>query len=195
MVQYPMHKKLQKYIESFDLLKNTNTYELKPNGGMILLINQSSSCEVVIQEEVYTLDSFQSMLINAYEESVFIKSNEKINLIAVRFKGAGASFYYVEYMDELMHHPKEPIFLQKDILKTFDNHEKELDNYFQALFKPSKSQFNVMKIIELVEKNSGEYDMEEVLLIANVPRKIFDKVFRWHVGLTLKIYATIKKSL
>ena len=52
-----------------------------------------------------------------------------------------------------------------------------------------------MKIIELVEKNGGNYDMEEVLLIANVPRKIFDKVFRWHVGLALKTYASIKKSL
>ncbi|PLY08010.1 MAG: hypothetical protein C0625_03425 [Arcobacter sp.] len=190
-----MHKKLQKYIESYDLLQNTNIYELKPNGGMIVLINLDKRCEVLIQDELFILDSFQAMLINAYEESITIQSNEKINLVAVRFKGAGASFFYEEFMDELMHHAKEPVYLQKDILNTFDNVEKELDAYFQNRFKPSKSQFGVMRIIELVEENSGDYDMEEVLRIANVPRKIFDKVFRWHVGLALKNYASIRKEI
>ncbi|WP_419767525.1 hypothetical protein [Arcobacter sp.] len=190
-----MHKKLQKYIESYDLIQNTNTYELKPNGGMIVLINQNDSCEVLIHEEVFILDSFQAMLINAYEESMIIKSVENINLAVIRFKGAGASFFYEEFMDELMHHVKEPVYLQKDILNTLDNLESELDVYFQNRFKPSKSQFGVMRIIELVEENLGDYDMEEVLRIANVPRKIFDKVFRWHVGLALKNYASIRKEI
>ncbi|WP_419765939.1 MAG: hypothetical protein ACNI28_04600 [Arcobacter sp.] len=190
-----MHKKLQKYIQSYDLIQNTNTYELKPNGGMIVLINQNVKCEVLIHDELFILDSFQAILINAYEESINIKSDENINLLAVRFKGAGASFFYEEFMDELMHHGKEPVYLQKDILQTFDNLESELDTYFQSRFKPSKSQFGVMRIIELVEKNHGDYDMEEVLKIANVPRKIFDKVFRWHVGLALKSYAGIRKEL
>jgi hypothetical protein len=190
-----MHKKLQKYIESYDLIQNTNTYELKPNGGMIVLINQNISCEVLIQDELFILDSFQAMLINAYEESVSIQSDEEISLVAVRFKGAGTSFFYEEFMDELMHHSKEPVYFGKDILSTFDDVEKELDAYFQNRFKPSKSQFGVMRIIELVEENLGDYDMEEVLRIANVPRKIFDKVFRWHVGLALKNYASIRKEI
>ncbi len=190
-----MHKKLQKYIESYDLIQNTNTYELKPNGGMIVLINQNVSCEVLIHEEAFILDSFQAMLINAYEESVIIKSVENINLAVIRFKGAGASFFYEEFMDELMHHAKEPVYLQKNILNTLDNFESELDIYFQNRFKPSKSQFGVMRIIELLEENLGDYDMEEVLRIANVPRRIFDKVFRWHVGLALKNYASIRKGI
>lgn len=188
-----MHKKLQKYIESYDLIQDTNTYELIPNGGMIVLINLDKGCEVLIQDELFILDSFQSMLINAYEESVTIKSDKNINLNFVRFKGAGASYFYEEFMDELMHHPTEPVYLQKDILITFDNFEKELDIYFQNRFKPSKSQFNVMKIVELVDTNHGNYDIDEVLLFANVPRKIFDKVFRWHVGLSLKTFAQIRK--
>jgi hypothetical protein len=162
---------------------------------MIVLINNSKSCEVFIQDELFILESFQAMLINAYEESINIKSSENINLVAIRFKGAGASFFYEEFMDELMHHAKEPVYLGKDILSTFDNVEKELDAYFQNRFKPSKSQFGVMRIIELVEENLGDYDMEEVLRIANVPRKIFDKVFRWHVGLALKNYASIRKEI
>jgi hypothetical protein len=52
-----------------------------------------------------------------------------------------------------------------------------------------------MRIIELVEENLGDYNMEEVLRIANVPRKIFDKVFRWHVGLALKTYSGIRKEI
>ena len=190
-----MHKKLQKYIESYDLIQNINTYEIKPNGGMIVLINQNISCEVLIHDELFILDSFQTMLINAYEESVIIKSVENINLVIIRFKGAGASFFYEEFMDELMHHAKEPVCLQDDILSTFDDVEKELDVYFQNRFKPSKSQFGVMRIIELLEDNLGDYDMEEVLRMANVPRKIFDKVFRWHVGLALKNYASIRKEI
>ncbi len=186
-----MHKKLQKYIESYDSIQNTNTYELKPNGGMIVLINQNGSSEVLIQDEAFILDSFQAMLINAYEDSVIIKSDGNIDLVLVRFKGAGASYFYEEFMDELMHHPKEPVYLQKDILNRLDDFEKELDTYFQNRFKPSKSQFNVMKIVELVDLNHGNYDIDEVLLLANVPRKIFDKVFRWHVGLALKTFAQI----
>jgi hypothetical protein len=135
------------------------------------------------------------MLINAYEESIAIQSDEEISLLAVRFKGAGASFFYEEFMDELMHHPKEPVYLEKDILRTFENIDVKLDTYFQNRFKPSKSQFNVMKIVELVDINHGIYDIDEVLLLANVPRKIFDKVFRWHTGLALKSYANIKKLL
>lgn len=189
-----MHKKLQKYIESYDLIQNTNTHELKPNGGMIVLINQNIKCEVLIHDELFILDSFQSMLINAYEESITIKTDENINLVIVRFKGAGASFFYEEFMDELMHHPKEPVYLEKELLKNVDNIEADLDTYFQNRFKPSKSQFNVMKIVELVDINHGNYDIDEVLLLANVPRKIFDKVFRWHVGLALKTYAQIKNK-
>ena len=111
-----MHKKLKKYIEQYDLIQNCKTYELMPNGGMIVLVNQETNCEVLIENKAYKLESFQDILINAHAVSVSIQSNEKLNLIAVRFKGAGASFFYEEQMDELMQAPKEPIFLEKNIL-------------------------------------------------------------------------------
>lgn len=88
-----MDKKLKKYIERYDLIQDCTSYELTPNGGMIVLMNQETNCEVLIEDKAYTLESFQAILINAYEESVHIESNEKLNLIAVRFKGAGASFF------------------------------------------------------------------------------------------------------
>ena len=180
-----MHKKLKKYIESYDEIKNYKTYELKPNGGMIVLINQEANCKVVIENKSYKLESFQAILVNAYEDCIDIQSNENINLIAVRFKGAGASFFYEEYMDELMHNPKEPIFIENSIL------ENELDTYFQNRFKPSKLPFNIMKIIDLLDEQGSDYNIDEVLAIANVPRKILDKMFRLNAGLTFKTYATL----
>jgi hypothetical protein len=182
-----MDKKLQKYIESYDVIKNCKSYELIPNGGMIVLINQETNCELIIENNTYTLESFQAVLINAYEESVEVKSNEKLNLIAVRFKGAGASFFYEQYLDELMQIPNQPIFLEKDIQVS------ELDTYFQNRFSPSKLPFNIMKIIDLLDKQGDAYNIDEVLAIANVPRKILDKMFRLRAGVTFKTYATLSE--
>ncbi|RLA81670.1 MAG: hypothetical protein DRG78_08900 [Epsilonproteobacteria bacterium] len=140
-----MHKRLEKYIESYDEIQNYKTYELILNGGMIVLINQEINCEVIIENNFYQLESFQAILINAYEKSVHIQSSEKINITAIRFKGAGPSFFYEEYVDELMHNQKEPIFIENNILIN------ELNTYFQNRFKPSKLPFNIMKIIDLLD--------------------------------------------
>jgi len=181
-----MHKKLKKYIESYDVIQNCSRSSLIPNAGMIVLINQETKCEVIIEDTKYTIDSFQAVLINAYEVSVQIQANENINLIAVRFKGAGASFFYEELMDELMHNSNHPIFLEKNIS------ELELDIYFQNRFKASKLPFNIMKVIDLLDEQGSDYNIDEVLAIANVPRKILDKMFRLKAGLTFKTYASLK---
>jgi len=180
-----MDKKLKKYIERYDLIQNCEIYELMPNGGMIVLINQETNCEVLIEDKAYKLESFQAILINAYEVSVLIQSNEKLNLIAVRFRGAGASFFYEELMDELMQVPKEPIYIEKDIL------ENELDTYFKNRLKPSKLPFNIMKIIDLLDEQGSDYSIDEILAIANIPRKVLDKMFSLRTGLTFKTYASL----
>ena len=180
-----MDKKLKKYIERYDLIQNCASYKLMPNGGMTVLINQETNCEVLIENKAYPLESFQAILVNAYEESVHIQSNNNINLIAVRFKGAGASFFYEEQMDELMQVPKKPILLEKNIL------ENELDSYFKNRLRPSKLPFNIIKIIDLLDEQGSEYSIDEVLAIANVPRKVLDKIFNLRTGLSLKTYATL----
>ncbi len=183
-----MDKKLKKYIERYDLIENCTSYELLPNGGMIVLINQDTSCEVWIENEAYTLESFQAILMNAYEASVLIESNEKLHLIAVRFRGAGASFFYEEQMDTLMQSPKAPIYLEENIL------ENELDAYFKNRLKPSKLPFNIMKIIDLLDAQGSDYSIDEVLAIANVPRKVLDKMFNLRTGLTFKTYTMLTES-
>ena len=182
-----MDKKLKKYIIRYDNIKECTSHELTPNGGMIVLINQEKNCEVTIENKAYKLNSFQAILINTYETSVHIQSNEKLNLIAVRFKGAGASFFYEEQMGELMQMPKEPIFIENNIL------ENELDGYFKNRLKPSKLPFNIMKIIDLLDEQGSAYNIDEVLAIANVPRKILDKMFNLRTGLTFKTYAGLSE--
>lgn len=182
-----MHKKLKKYIELYDVIQNCESYSLLPNGGMTVLINQENTCEVFIEKEPHKLESFQAILINPYEKFVHIQSNKNIDLIVIRFKGAGASFFYEEYMDELMHFPNKPIFIENNIS------EFELDTYLQNRFKPSNLPFNIMKIIDLLEEQGSEYNIDEVLEIANVPRKILDKMFRLKAGLSFKKYATLKE--
>jgi len=180
-----MDKKLKKYIDRYDLIENGTSYELIPNGGMIVLMNQATDCEVLIENKAYVLESFQAILMNAYEASVLIESNEKLNLIAIRFRGAGASFFYEEQMDSLMQSPKVPIFIGENIL------ENELDIYFKNCLRPSKLPFNIMKIIDLLDEQGSDYSIDEVLAIANVPRKILDKIFNLSTGLTFKTYATL----
>ena len=183
-----MDKKLKKYIDRYDFMQNCASHELMPNGGMIVLVNQNTNCEVTIYDKVYILKSFQAILINAYEESVIVQSNEELDLIAVRFKGAGASFFYEEQMEELMQAPKEPILVEKNIL------ENELDTYFKNRLKPSKLPFNIMKIIDLLDEQGSDYTIDEVLAIANIPRKTLDKMFNLRTGLTFKTYATLTES-
>ena len=184
-----MHKKLTKYIESYDIIKDKNTLELTPNGGMIVLVNQEENCEIEINNETHEIKSFQAVLINAYENNIGIKStkNLPLNLTLVRFKGAGASFFYEEYLDELMYNPLEPIFLENDILVD------ELDSYFLKRLKVGTIPFNIMKIIDLLDIQKSDYNIDEILSIANVPRRILDKTFRLRVGLTFKTYASISE--
>jgi len=182
-----MHKKLQKYIKSYDEVQNCTSYELKPNGGMIVLLNQEISCEIVIEESVFTLESFQAILLNASEKSLLIRSNTKIQLFAIRFKGAGASFFYEEYMDEMMYNPKEPIFIEKNIVVN------KLDGYLLNRLKVGTLPFNIMKIIDLLDDQKSDYNIDELLALANVPRRILDKTFRLRVGMTFKIYASIQE--
>jgi len=182
-----MDKKLKKYIERYDLIQNCANYELKPNGGMIVLINQETECELVIVNSVYVLASFQAVLINAYEVSVDIQANRALNLTAIRFKGAGASFFYEGEMEQLMQMPKAPIFIEKNIL------ENELDSYLKNRLTASQLPFNIMKIIDLLDTQGSDYNIDEVMAIANIPRKVLDKIFNLRTGLSFKTYASLSK--
>jgi len=183
-----MDKKLKKYINRYEQIQNCTTHELLPNGGMIVLINQDTNCEVWVEDKAYALESFHAILLNAYEMSVTIKANEKLDLVAVRFKGAGASFFYEEHLDALMQSPKDPIHIETNILT------HKLDTYFKNRLTPSKLPFNIMKVIDLLDEQGSDYSIDEVLAIANIPRKIFDKIFSLRTGLSLKTYATLTKG-
>jgi methylphosphotriester-DNA--protein-cysteine methyltransferase len=50
-----------------------------------------------------------------------------------------------------------------------------------------------MKIIDLLDAQGSDYSVDEVLAIANVPRKVLDKMFNLRTGLTFKTYAMVKE--
>jgi len=88
----------------------------------------------------------------------------------------------------LMHSPKEPIILEDNIL------EKGVDNYLKNRLRASKLPFNIMKIIDLLDRQGSDYNIDEILGIANVPRKTLDKMFNLRTGLTFKTYASLSKN-
>lgn len=189
-----MNKKLQKYIKSYDLLKNYEQDIIKPDGAMLLLINLSDDFEFIIKEDTYFLKNKQAVLINALETSLYLNTYKKIKII--RFQGAGASFYFEDEMETFMFEHDKPIFLEEIVINDIKQKDNSicLDMYFQNKFKASSLPFNIMSIIEYLDEIGQDYNIDEVLSIANVPRKILDKAFRLRVGVAIKTYASLLKK-
>ena len=201
MSYFNVHKKLKKYIESYFLIDhsslNNNSFDLVSNGGMTVLINSGSGFELLINEKTYQIKESQTILLNAYEHSIFLNFKEEVNVVAIRFRGAGASFFFNDLMDKV---EQDIVVFKEQILCNNNMTKKEdfisiLDTYFQNKYKPSTLPFNIMSIISLVEEKNGEYDIDDILACANIPRRIFDKIFRRQVGLSLKTYAKTIKDL
>ena len=87
----------------------------------------------------------------------------------------------------LMQKSKEPVFLVKDIVLN------ELDSYFKNHLTSSQLPFNIMKIIDLLDEQGSDYSVDEVMAIANIPRKVLDKIFNLRTGLSFKTYASLSK--
>ncbi|MDQ7084712.1 MAG: hypothetical protein Q9M36_07180 [Sulfurovum sp.] len=183
-----MDKKLQKYIERYEVIQNTNTHTLVPNGGMSVFINQENACDIVMANKTHVLEPFEAVLLNAYEDTILIQSKHPLNFLAIRFKGAGASFFYEEQMQTLMQSPNEPIFIEKNLS------ESTIEIYLKNRLSPSQLPFNIMKIIALLDQQGIDYNIDEILAIANIPRKILDKIFNLRTGLTFKAYAGVRES-
>ena len=52
-----------------------------------------------------------------------------------------------------------------------------------------------MKVIDLLDEQGSDYLIDEILAIANIPRKVFDKMFNLRTGLTFKTYAAVKERV
>ena len=87
----------------------------------------------------------------------------------------------------LMQKSKEPVFLVKDIVLN------ELDSYFKNHLTSSQLPFNIMKIIDLLDEQGSDYSVDDVMAIANIPRKVLDKIFNLRTGLSFKTYASLSK--
>lgn len=190
-----MHKKLQKYIDSYTLIQNSS-FTILPSGGMTLVYNLGASIKLSYDNNDLTLETCKFVLINVLEDPLFIDKQENMNLLFINFKGAGSAFFFDFSMDDL------PVFIDVwvqrevsfDIKESDKSFQKSLDSFLLEQYNIPKSTFSILKILALIHEQQGEYDIDEVLLHADIPRKIFDKKFRAFVGLPLKTYAQIIKN-
>lgn len=189
-----MHKKLKKYIESYSRINpKENKYLLESDIFTYLLINNNSTFSLRINGIIYDIKEKEKYLISASQNDIELFSASSFEIILIKFKEARVGCFYSDYMNDL---EENIILLEKkdsEILDIFDNDEFNinLNKYFIDRFKALSISFNIQSIVELVDKNKGLYDIEEVLLIANVPRRIFLKMFTKYMTLSLKTYAKI----
>ena len=61
-------------------------------------------------------------------------------------------------------------------------------------FEVIKTPFSILNLVDYLEVNKGTYDIESVLLLVNVPRRVLDKAFRLYMGMSVKTYASIIKT-
>jgi len=73
-----MDKKLKKYIDRYDLIENYTSYELVPDGGMIVLINQDTNLFYILSNHS-TLDTEEVL-----EKMPFV--NEIFTLVSIESK-------------------------------------------------------------------------------------------------------------
>ena len=140
------------------------------------------------QHEIY--------LINSHENTIYFTSKNSVEFIYISFDTCGAAFFFSSYLIELY---DEIVNISDDInllniLMSKDDLSNKLDLYFKNSFKAVKMPFNILSIINVLKDNNGVYDIDEINTLCNVPRKIFDKIFRLNVGMSLKTLSKIMKS-
>lgn len=187
-------KKLKKYIESYSYLNSiSNKFIIKSDVCTYLLINNKSSFSLEINANKYDIKKNEVYLISASINDIELNSPASFDFILVKFKAARVGFFYDKYMNDL---EENIILLESEILdfkSLFENKDFNiiLDEYLKDKFEVLAIPFNIQKIIDLVDENRGTYTIEEVLLKANIPRRIFLKIFTKYMTLSLKTYAKV----
>ena len=187
-------KKLKKYIESYSYLNSiSNKFIIKSDVCTYILINNESSFSLEINANKYDIKKNEVYLISASINDIELNSPSSFDFILVKFKAARVGFFYDNYMNDL---EENIILLEREILdfkSLFINKDFNiiLDEYLKDKFEVLAIPFNIQKIIDLVDENRGTYTIEEVLLKANIPRRIFLKIFTKYMTLSLKTYAKV----
>jgi len=196
---YEVDSNLKKYVQSYWSIKchleKKESFKIAPDGAMGLLINLGDTLEIKTNTKTYYVEKSQVVLLGIFENPVYMKFEKNCEVVGIRFNPAGASFFYPEYIQKLF---ENILFLNEDLLyKSTGSNTDELitflDEYLLKRFKKSNKAFDIMKIIALIEKNAGSYDIEELSLCAGMSRRNLDRVFKKALGISLKIYARVIK--
>jgi len=197
--EYKTHKKLKKYLEPYQeysstlkksLIINFFSYEVS-----FLIINKGSDIVFDIQEERKTLKKNQSCVLFSSSEKIKMSLENKVDFILLEFKAVKLAYFFNEYIDEnnigFSHIRGESFFYTKE---DNENFIKNLDSFLLNKFEVIKTPFSIINLVSYLEENKGVYDIESLLLLVNVSRRVLDKAFRLYVGMSVKTYASLIKK-
>ncbi len=196
---YEVDASLKNYVQSYwstqCYLENKKSFKIAPDGAMGLLINLGDTLEIKTNTKTYQVEQSQIVLLGIYENPVYMEFENNCKVIGIRFNPAGASFFFSQYMHDLFENiiTLNDAIIYESILSNPNELVPILDEYLLKQFKKSSKAFDIMEIIALIEKKSGSYDIEELILCANMSRRNLDRLFKKALGISLKIYARIIK--
>ena len=196
--EYTRHKKLKKYLEPYKnykaSLEHSTNIDFFTYDVCFIIINHEDDIVFSIEENTFVLKKNESIILFSSIQKVQMILKSEINFTVLEFKAAKLAYFFPSYIDE------NNIGFSKNTGEDFnfldiniESYNKTIDEVLLNKFEVIKTPFSILKLVDYLEENSGTYDIESVLLLVNVPRRVLDKAFRLYVGMSVKTYASIIK--
>jgi len=196
--EYKTHKKLKKYLENYkkysttlDQRMNINffTYDIS-----FIIINHGHDIVFEIKENTFVLKKNESTILFSSMHEIRMNLSAETNFCVLEFKAAKLAYFFPSYIHEdNIGFSKIPSGIFNEIEINTDTFSKKIDEILLDTFGVIKTPFSILNLIDYLEENNGVYDIESVLLLVNVPRRVLDKAFRLYIGMSVKTYASIIK--
>ena len=197
--EYKTHKKLKKYLEPYTKyeasLADTRNIDFFTYDVCFIIINHEDDIVFSIKENTLVLKKNESIILFSSLQKIQMILKSEINFTLLEFKAAKLAYFFPSYIDE------NNIGFSKNTGEDFDlldinieSYNKTIDEVLLNKFEVIKTPFSILNLVDYLEVNKGTYDIESVLLLVNVPRRVSDKAFRLYMGMSVKTYASIIKT-
>lgn len=197
--EYKTHKKLKKYLEPYKKykarLEHTTSIDFFTYDVCFIIINHEDDIVFSIKENTLVLKKNESIILFSSIQKIQMILNLRVNFTVLEFKAAKLAYFFPSYIDE------NNIGFSKNAGEDFDlldinieSYNKTIDEVLLNKFEVIKTPFSILTLVDYLEENNGLYDIESVLLLVNVPRRVLDKAFRLYMGMSVKTYASIIKT-
>lgn len=196
--EYKTHKKLKKYLENYKKYNTTIDQTININfftyDVSCIIINHGNDIVFEIKENTFVLKKDESTVLFSSIHEIRMHLNKETNFTVLEFKAAKLAYFFPSYIHEDnigFSEVTSGMFNELDL--NSDAFSKRIDEILLDKFEVIRTPFSILNLIDYLEENNGVYDIESVLLLVNVPRRVLDKAFRLYVGMSVKTYASILK--